>query len=116
MSELTNDEMEAALERFVRNQLAIAELNAEQETIKGFFKAQETLPAGTSKTIGKFYIRITSNTRIDQKLAEQKLSYPALKSVSKLVVDPVLARKRLDADVLAKITKVYENRIEIGLN
>lgn len=116
MTELSEAEMEAALERFVRNQLAIAALTEEQEAIKGYFKGATTLPAGTQKTLGKFYIKVTSHTRIDQKLAEKELEHSQLRKVSKLVVDPAKARAVLSEEQLDAITKRYDNRIEIGLN
>lgn len=116
MTELSEAEMEAALERYVRNQLAITALNEEQEAIKGYFKGATSLPAGTQKTLGKFYIKVTSHTRIDQKLAEKELDHSTLRRVSKLTVDPAKARAVLSEKELEAITKRYDNRIEIGLN
>lgn len=115
MTGLSDAELEGALERFVRNQLAIQELTEEQEAIKGYFKTTAGLVAGTTMNVGKFYIKVTGHSRIDQKLAEKELTYRERKAVSKEIVDPTKARHVLDKDKLEKITKVYDNRIEIGL-
>lgn len=112
---LTASELEAAMEQFVRNQLAIKELEERQDAIKGFFKGNPAFEAGTTVTSGKFYVRVSSNQRIDDALAKRVLTSVQYKNVSKTVVDPVKARKLLAASTVEKITKVYENRIEIGL-
>lgn len=118
MSEfLSEDEEQRVLERYVRNSLAIKELEQEQEVLKQFFKDRPNVyPAGTHTERGKFYVKVSSNSRIDDKLANQNLDYRTYNSVTRKTVDPKLARARLSEVDLAKITKVYENRIEIGLN
>jgi len=114
---LTQTEEEIALERIVRNQLAIKELEAENEQLKQFFKDRpEQYPAGAALERGKFYIKITKSTRIDDKLARDNLSAARYRSVSKMTVDTTAARRYLNETELAKITKTYDNRIEIGLN
>jgi len=114
---LSQDEEAAILERYTRNALAIKELEEEQERLKQFFKDRpDSYPAGTHVERGKFYIKVSANTRIDQKLADNVLDLRTLNRVTKKVIDPKLARRLLPDDVLNKITKRYENRIEIGLN
>ena len=114
---LTQTEEEIALERIVRNQLAIKELEAENEQLKQFFKDRpEAYPAGSALERGKFYIKITKSTRIDDKLAREHLPWAKYTRVSKQVVDTTAARRILSDAELEKITKTYDNRIEIGLN
>jgi chaperone required for assembly of F1-ATPase len=113
---LSQTEEEAALERIVRNQLKIAELNAENDTLKGFFKGNSAYPAGTKKEVGKFYIKVTTNTRVDDGLARINLDSRTYNRLTKKVIDGTLAKKSLGSDAYAKIVKTYDNRIEIGLN
>lgn len=112
---LSHDEESAVLERIVRNQLAMKELQEETDMLKQFFKDRpERYTVGTH-TRGRFYVKITTNTRIDQKLAEKALSPMKLRSISSLKVDSAKARAILDEVQLAKITKTYDNKLEIGL-
>jgi hypothetical protein len=112
---LTPTEQEAILERIVRNQLTIKELEAENAALKDFFKADPALKPGTTIEVGKFYLRSSANTRIDNTLAQSKLTTTEKRHIMKSVVDPALARRYLTPEALAKITKTYDNRIEVGL-
>lgn len=113
---LTQLEEEAILERYMQNAVAIAELQEQNEQLKSFFKGRDAeYPAGTTTERGRFYIKVSSNTRIDDTLAKRILTTSRYNNLSKSVIDPVKARRMLDADTLAKITKAYDNRIEIGV-
>lgn len=112
---LSMGELESVMERIVRNNLAIKEIEAENEALKGFFKGNPAFEAGTTVTSGKFYVKVSTNRRIDDALARRVLTGPQYSSVSKISVDPIKARRTLPETTLAKITKVYDNRIEIGL-
>ena len=113
---LTQCEEEAVLERIVRNQLLVKEIEEETALLKQFVKDRpEIYAAGTTKTVGRFYVKVSTNQRIDNELAARHLNSALFKRVSKTVIDPVVARRHLSAADLAKITKVYDNRIEVGL-
>lgn len=115
--ELAQTDEERALERIARNQLLIQELTEENDQLKTFFKERSsTYPAGTLKRVGKFYIKVSAGTRLDDTLAQKELSAAQYKQVSKMTLDTKKARAYLNALQLEKITKKYENRIEIGLN
>lgn len=115
--DLTFDEEAAAMEQIVRNQLAIRELEEQNAMLKQFFKDRpERYPAGTNLKRGKFKLIVTSNSRIDQKLADKELSYRDMQRVTKKVVDPSLARRYLTDEQLEKITKKYENRLTFELD
>jgi len=118
MTDVLNSADEAAiLEQFVRNKLAIEELEAQQNTIKTFFKERaEAYPAGTDRKNGKFYIKITENKRVDDTLARRHLTATQYRQLTKTVVDGTLARKVLSEKDYAKIVKHYDHKIEIGLN
>lgn len=114
---LAQTDEERALERIARNQLLIAELTAENDQLKTFFKERsDAYPAGTLKRVGKFYIKVSAGTRLDDTLAQQHLSTSEYKRVSKLTLDTKKARAFLTSTTLEKITKKFENRIEIGIN
>lgn len=115
--QLTQSEEEQVLERIVRNQIQIKELEAENATLKGFFKqSPEGYPAGSRKTVGKFYIQVSENKRIDDALAQKVLTPVQYRGVSKTVINVTLAKAILAPPMLEKITKKFENKIEIGLN
>lgn len=118
MSEnITQTEEERALELIVRNQLKIAELEEENKLLKGFFKERkDAYPAGATKEVGKFYIKVSTNRRVDNALALSKLSSLQYKQVSKTVIDPVAAKRYLSPEKYAEIVKTYDNKIEVGLN
>lgn len=113
---LAVSEEEQVLERIVRNQLEIARLQEENDTLKQFFKqADEVYPVGTKKDVGKFYIRVTSNTRLDEGLARKELGTAWWNRVKKEALDTARAKAILPVHLREKITKTYENRIEVGL-
>lgn len=111
---LTATEVDATLELIVRKQLAIKELQEEVDTLKNYFRDEERLPAGTTFTSGKFFVKVTENKRIDDKLAQTVLGFGYHK-VTKEVVDTKKARALLSESDLAKIEKRYENKVEVGM-
>jgi len=113
---LTPTEEEQVLERIVRNQLQIKALEEENTALKGFFKQNdEAYPAGTTKEVGKFFIKITRSTRVDDGLARRNLDPDVYHRLTKETIDGTLAKKGLPTEDYEKIVKVYDNRIEIGL-
>jgi hypothetical protein len=117
MSDTLNmDEEGLLLEQIVRNKLEIERLQAENDTYVQYFKDRpDAYPTGTKKEIGKFYVKVSTNQRIDDALARKNLKVAEYNKLTKKVIDTTLARKILAEDQLAKITKVFENKIEVGL-
>jgi hypothetical protein len=114
---LAPDEEEQLAERIFRNQLRISELQEENDTLKTYFKKNATIfPAGTNKTFGKFYVKITSNSRVDDALAKANLTINTYKRFAKTVIDGAAAKRGLDPNTYAKIIKKYDNKVEVGLN
>lgn len=108
---------EQVLERIVRNKIMMEELAAENATLTEYFRERsDEYAAGTVKRVGKFYIRVTKNERIDDTLAKKNLDANTYRQLSKTVIDSTRARHYLQPSLLDKITKKYDNRIEIGLN
>lgn len=110
--DLAFDEEALAMEQIVRNQLAIRELEEQNEMLKQYFKDRpEKYAPGATVTRGKVTLTVAEYSRIDQKLAEKHLDKSTLDAISKSVVDSALARRRLSNEVLDKITKKYDNRL-----
>jgi len=115
VEELHQSEEEALLEKIVRNQLEIARLQEENDTLKGFIKERpEAYPVGT-KHVGKFYLKVTTNRRVDDATARRELDPVTYDRLTKKVIDSTLAKRVLPPATYEKIVKVYENRIEVGL-
>jgi len=113
---LSAKEEEKVLEIIVRNQLEIKRLQEENDTLKLYYKQSPTaFPAGFIKKVGKFYVRVSSNTRIDDALAKA-LGTRTYERITRRVVDAKLAKANLNQSDLAQITKTFENKIEVGLN
>lgn len=112
---LSASEVDATLELIVRKQQAIKELQEQIDTLKGYFRDEERLPAGTTLTSGKFYVKVTENKRIDDKLARQELSTSEYDLASKKVIDTKLARHLFGDVRVAKMEKRYENKVEVGM-
>jgi hypothetical protein len=114
---LPDDEEEQVLDRLVRNQIKIQELQAENDLLKGYFKQRpEVYPAGLKKKVGQFYIKITSQTRVNDSMARKLLPVAVYKRLSKQVIDGPAAKKALTEAEYASIITTYDNRVEVGLN
>lgn len=113
---LSEDEETNVLERIVRNQLKIKELQEENDLLKTYYRqSPDGFPAGTRRQVGKFYVQVSSNTRLDDGLAKKELADNLYANVSKTVLDTTKAKRVLTEETLAKITKVFDNKIEVGL-
>jgi hypothetical protein len=113
---LDTTEEEALAEKIVRNMLEIERLQAEVDVLKDYFKSRpEAYPAGLKKEIGKFFVRVSANRRVDDGLAKRELPAMLYKRASKTVIDSTLAKKMLTEEQYNKIVKNYDNRIEVGL-
>lgn len=114
---LDAQEEEQVLDRFVRNQIKIKELEEENATLKTYFKERPTdYPAGLNKKVGRFYIKVTGQTRVNDALARKTLPVAVYKRLSKQVIDGPAAKKALTPEEYAAILNTYDNRLEIGLN
>jgi hypothetical protein len=101
-------------EQIVRDQLEIERLTARVQENKSLFRE------GSSTDLERegrptFIVKVTSNTRIDDKLAKEHLAPEVYRTVSKTVVDTAKARAFLSDEELSIITKHYENKVEVKL-
>lgn len=112
---LTTTETDSALEAIVRKQQQIKELQEEVDVLKGYFRDEDRLPAGTLFASGKFYVKVTANERIDDSLAKTELDAFKYNTVAKRVIDTKKARALLSPEELGKIVKRYENKVEVGM-
>ena len=100
--------------RIAENQLKIKELTEQNTQLKEFFRqndrGQYPLEKDGQPTL---IVKVTSNSRIDDKLARDFLRDGVYDEVSKQTIDPVIARRKLSPSDIAKITKEYDNKIEI---
>lgn len=101
-------------EAIVRKQLEIKRLTEEVDSLKDYFREGRThdLEKDGRPT---FLVRVTANTRLDDKLAQAHLSPSEYIDVSKRVLDTAAARATLTANDLAAITKTYGNKVEVTL-
>lgn len=101
-------------EQIVRAQLERDELDARIAELKRYFRDGETqdLKRPDRPTI---LVKVSPNTRIDDKLAQENLTPEQYEAVSKRVVDTAKARAFLEDKDLAKIIKHYDNKVEVKL-
>lgn len=109
---LTGPEFEGILEKYVRNKMAMEELQAEQDQIKAFFKQDD--PEYGKKVFGRFYVQTTANKRVDDKLAKEVLGND-YGLYTKTVIDSAAAKRRLAPDTYEQIQKTFDPKIEIGI-
>lgn len=100
--------------RIVRLQLEIAERQEELDTLKGYFRNTQSKDV-TSEDGPAIIVKVSPNTRIDDNLARKALDPDTYATVSKTVIDTAKARAFLDDQSLAKITKIYDNKVEVKL-
>lgn len=60
-------------------------------------------------------VRVSPNTRVDDKLAREALTAEEYEAVSKRTIDTAKARAILPNNVLSRITKTYDNKVEVVL-
>lgn len=105
-----------AAEEIARINIQLAELLEYKESLLSVFKNPATglEPRTEPYTYGKVLVKVSKNERLDDGLAQRELGH-VYKTVSKTTLDTAKARKVLSEDALAKITKKYDNKIEIKL-
>lgn len=109
------DLLTQAAEEIARVNIQIAELTEYKQQLLSVFKNPETNlpPRKEAYQLGKVDVKVSESGRIDDGLARKHLNATTYKRVAKTVIDTSLARKVLPDDVLEKITKKYDNKIEI---
>lgn len=106
-----------AAEEIARVNIQMAELAEYKESLLSVFKNPATglEPRTEPYVYGKVLVKVSKNERLDDGLARVALGSMVYKQVSKTTLDTAKARKILNAEGLAKITKKYDNKIEIKL-
>lgn len=101
-------------EQIVRAQLQRDALDEQIASLKSHFRDSKTaeLEREGRPTIS---IRVTPNKRIDDKLAQERLSAEDYNTVSKRTIDTAKARAFLSDEQIASIEKVYDNKVEVKL-
>jgi len=109
------DEYDVA-ERIVRNKLEIQRLTEENTALSSFFRQDDPKTKNLERD-GRptIIVKVIPNQRIDDGLAKRELSATEYKTVSKQTVDTAKARALLSAAKLEKITKRYDNKVEVSL-
>lgn len=114
----TEQERKEAAEKFFRNQLTIKELEAENAELKEFWR-NEPLVSEDSENYqefdGRFYIKRTPNKRIDDGFARKALSKKRYELVAKQTIDTAKARALLTDKELESVTKVFDDKVEVGI-
>lgn len=100
--------------RIAENNLKIKQLEAQNEELKEFFRQMDRGNHPFERE-GKptLTVKVTGNSRIDDKLARAYLEPTEYDRVTKTSIDPVVARRLLDPADIMEITKHYDNKIEI---
>lgn len=105
--------------RAVELQLVIETAQAELDAIKDSFRTDTpgtvTLEAPALGDGPMITVKVSPNKRVDDRLAQENLPSDVYETVSKRTIDTAKARAFLTSDDLDKITKVYDNKVEIKL-
>ena len=93
----------------------IAELQAEVDELKDMLRDTETQAYVDDSNLGRppLVVKVTPNKRLDDKLAREVLDEDTYNNLSKQVLDTAKARAFLNNEQIEKITKVYDNKIEV---
>jgi len=91
------------------------DIEAEIQELKDLFRQGETVALVDESNAGRpaLVVKITPNTRLDDKLAQEHLAADVYTLVSKSSLDTAKARAFLAPEALAKITKTYDNKVEV---
>lgn len=101
-------------EQIVRDQLEIERLTTRVQENKALFRESSSteLEREGRPTI---IVKVSPNSRIDDKLALEYLAPETYRMVSKTVIDTAKARAFLEDSELLAITKHYDNKVEVKL-
>ena len=106
-----------AAERLAAINIEIAELTEEKSVLLSAFKNPEVglIPRVEAYKFGKTDVKISDNSRLDDGLARRHLPETVYKQVSKTVLDTSTARRVLTKEQIEKISKKFDNKIEVRL-
>ena len=106
-----------AAEAVAEINLEIAELQEKKDALLAVFKNEDNgmVPRTEPYVFGRAEVKVTKNERLDDGLAKRELGAMVYKKVAKTVLDTAAARKVLSQEELAKITKKYDNKIEVRI-
>ena len=93
----------------------IAALQSEVDELKDMLRDTETQAYVDETNMGRppLVVKVTPNKRLDDKLAREVLDEDTYNNLSKQVLDTAKARAFLNNEQIEKITKVYDNKIEV---
>ena len=93
----------------------ISQLQAEVDELKDMLRDTETQVYVDETNMGRppLVVKVTPNKRLDDKLAREVLDEDTYNNLSKQVLDTAKARAFLNNEQIEKITKVYDNKIEV---
>ena len=93
----------------------IAALQAEVDELKDMLRDTETQAYVDETNMGRppLVVKVSPNKRMDDKLAREVLDEDTYNNLSKQVLDTAKARAFLNNEQIEKITKVYDNKIEV---
>ena len=93
----------------------ISQLQAEVDELKDQLRDTETQVYVDETNMGRppLVVKVTPNKRLDDKLAREVLDEDTYNNLSKQVLDTAKARAFLNNEQIEKITKVYDNKIEV---
>lgn len=93
----------------------ISQLQDEVDELKDQLRDTETQVYVDETNMGRppLVVKVTPNKRLDDKLAREVLDEDTYNNLSKQVLDTAKARAFLNNEQIEKITKVYDNKIEV---
>ena len=91
------------------------EIDAQIAELKDAFRGTETQVYVDETSSGRpaLLVKVSPNTRMDDRLAREVLDEATYETVSKTVLDTAKARAFLTAQQIKDITKVYDNKVEV---
>lgn len=102
-------------EEIVRAQLEIERLTAVVADGKDKLRADAGTQEFSREGRPTIIVKVTPNTRIDDKLALEHLAPEVYNTVSKRTIDTAKARAFLSDAELGAITKHFDNKVEVKL-
>jgi hypothetical protein len=101
-------------EQIVRAQLQRDALDEQITSLKSHFRDAKTAEISRDGR-PSIIVKVTPNKRIDDKLAREHLDDVTYNTISKQTIDTAKARAFLSDEQIAKIEKVYDNKVEVKL-
>ena len=115
MSDSDIEEYDVA-EQIVRDKLEIQRLTERVASLTQYWRQNDTGTAVlTREGRPDIIVRVSPNSRIDDKLAREQLSAQDYKRVVKSSIDTTKARALLSPEAISRITKNYDHKVEVSL-